>query len=83
MVRTKSLYPEAYKRFGQLLAEERTARGLSQSEVARRLGKPPSAIWKYENCELRLDMIEFIELARVVGFDPLQLMRRLIDENSP
>ncbi|CUW37721.1 putative transcriptional regulator [Magnetospirillum sp. XM-1] len=85
MVRAKSQYPEIYRRFGQLLAEERTSRGLSQSEVARRLGKPPSAVWKYENGELRLDVVEFLAFAKAVGFDPLDLMRRLAvqDEQSP
>jgi transcriptional regulator with XRE-family HTH domain len=77
MVRAKQQYPELYKRFGQLLAEERKARGLSQSEVARRLGKPASAVWKYENGELRLDLVEFIAFARAVGFDPMALVREL------
>jgi len=81
MSRAKAQYPELYRRFGQLLAEERKARAMSQSEVARRLGKPPSAVWKYENGELRLDVIEFVAFSRAVGFDPLELMRRLMDDN--
>ncbi len=78
MVRAKAQYPDLYRRFGQLLAEERKARGLTQAEVGRRLGKPPSAIWKYENGELRVDVVELIALGRAVGFDPLELMRRLM-----
>jgi len=78
MVRAKAQYPGLYRRFGQLLAEERKARGLTQAEVGRRLGKPPSAIWKYENGELRVDVVELIALGRAVGFDPLELMRRLM-----
>lgn len=81
MARSKSQFPELYKRFGQLLAEEREARGLSQSEIARRLSKPSSAVWKYENSELRLDVIEFIALAKAVGFDPLEFMRKLMAED--
>lgn len=83
MVRAKSEYPELYERFVRLLVEEREARGLTQSEVARRLSKPPSTVWKYENSELRLDVIEFIALARAVGFDPLELMSRLMGEVPP
>jgi len=78
MARAKAQYPELYLRFGKLLAEEREARDLTQTEVARRLSKPPSAVWKYENGELRLDMIEYIALARAIGFDPLELMRKLM-----
>jgi transcriptional regulator with XRE-family HTH domain len=80
MARAKSQYPELYLRFGQLLAEEREARGLTQTAVAQRLSKPPSAVWKYENGELRLDMIEYLALARAIGFDPLDLMRKLMAE---
>lgn len=78
MVRAKAQFPELYRRFGQLLVEERKARGLSQAEVGRRLGKPPSAIWKYENGELRVDVVELIALGRAVGFDPVEFMRRLM-----
>ena len=78
MVRAKALFPDLYRRFGQLLAEERRARGLTQTEVGRILGKPASAVWKYENAELRLDVIEFLALAKAVGFDPLELMSRLM-----
>lgn len=78
MARAKQRYPKLYQRFGQLLVEERKAAGLSQSEVARRISKPPSAVWKYENGELRLDMIEFLAFARAVGFDPLEFMQKLM-----
>ena len=78
MARSKSQYPELYVRFGQMLAEEREKRGLTQSEVARRLSKPPSAVWKYENSELRLDVIEFIALAEAIGFDPREMIDRLM-----
>ncbi len=83
MARSKQQYPELYKRFGQLLAAERQARGLSQSEVARRLSKPASAVWKYENGELRLDMIEFLAFAKAAGFEPLEFMRKLIAQDEP
>lgn len=81
MARSKSQFPELYERFSQLLTEEREARSLSQSEVARRISKPPSAVWKYENSELRLDVIEFIALANAVGFDPLEFMRKLMADD--
>ena len=82
MARAKEQYPQLYRRFGQMLAEERQAAGLSQSEVARRLSKPSSAVWKYENGELRLDMIEFLAFAKAVGFEPLDFMRRLMAQDA-
>jgi transcriptional regulator with XRE-family HTH domain len=81
MARSKALFPELYQRFGHLLAEERKARGLTQTEVARLLDKPASAVWKYENAELRLDVIEFLAFSKAVGFDPMEFLRKLTAEN--
>lgn len=83
MSRAKKLHPELYQRLAQLLIEEREARGLTQTEVASRLSRPPSTIWKYENGELRLDVVEYLALARAVGFDPLVLMSKLVDRMEP
>jgi transcriptional regulator with XRE-family HTH domain len=46
-------------------------------EVAAMLGKPQSYIAKVENGERRIDFIETIQLCKVVGLDPLQLVDML------
>jgi hypothetical protein len=38
--------------------------------VAERLGKPPSYVAKYEGGERRLDVLEFLDVAAAIGFDP-------------
>lgn len=52
----------------------REARGISQRELARRLGKPPSFVNKIEQLERRLDILEFIALASALEMDPSALL---------
>jgi transcriptional regulator with XRE-family HTH domain len=47
------------------LARERA--GLSQVEVARRLGKPQSFVSKCESGERRVDVVELRDFARLYG----------------
>jgi transcriptional regulator with XRE-family HTH domain len=57
-------------RYVELIARLRAARerqGLSQAELARRLGKPQSYISKAETCERRIDLIETLECCEALG----------------
>ena len=65
-------------RLQELLVSRRAAAGLSQEEVACRLRRPQSFISKYESGERRLDLVEFIEIAEAIGFDPGKLLAELI-----
>jgi len=49
--------------------------GISQRELARRLGKPPSFVNKIENVERRLDVLEFIAIAEAIEIDSASLLR--------
>lgn len=51
----------------------RAARGLSQREVARRLEKPASFVNKIELLERRLDVVEFVAIARAMEMRPEEL----------
>ena len=52
--------------------------GLRQVDLAQRLGKPQSYVSKMETGERRLDVIEFLVIARAMGTDPLQLIGEVI-----
>ena len=54
--------------------EARTALGVSQRELARRLNKPPSFVNKIELLERRLDVVEFIAIARALEITPQELL---------
>ncbi len=56
----------------------RKAAGLTQHALARRLKKPQSFVAKYEGGERRLDVVEFITIARALDVDPLKLMTMLL-----
>ena len=56
------------------IQKAREEAGLSQREVARRLGFHPTVVGKIERGERVLDVIEFVALARALGVDPLELL---------
>ncbi len=59
------------------MAGSRRQKALTQTEVARRLGKPQSYVSKYETGERRLDVIEFLDVADAIGVRPWALLRGL------
>lgn len=64
----------AYKRFRELLVRERQKAALTQTELSSRLKRPQSFVSKYERGERRLDVVEFGEVARALGTDPVRLL---------
>ena len=58
-----------HRAIGTLLGDARAAAGLSQSEVAKRLGVAQSRIAKLELGTRRLLFVEAVELAEVYGVD--------------
>ncbi|MDP1652214.1 MAG: helix-turn-helix transcriptional regulator [Rhodocyclaceae bacterium] len=74
------LHDPRYASFRALLAAERERVGLTQVEVAGRLRKPQSYVSKYERGERRLDVVEYLDIARVLGIDPLATIKKLIDK---
>lgn len=72
-----SIYSKKYRRFLDLLIRARKEADLTQMEVASRLGRPQSFVSKYENGERRLDIVEFLEVAKAVDCDPVGLIRKL------
>lgn len=70
-------FAEDYERLREMLAEARAASGLTQAQVARRLGRSQSFVSKYEMGERRIDLIEFLALAEVLGLDAGHAIRTL------
>lgn len=59
------------------LREARLAAGLRQVDVARALGKPQSYVAKVERGERRVDLVETLNLCKVIGLDPNKLVKKL------
>lgn len=68
-----------YRSVIDAIKKVRIEQGLSQRELARRLGKPPSFVNKIEQIERRLDVLEFIAIARAMDVVESDLLRRLTD----
>ena len=62
----------------KLLRDLREKAGLTQADVAARLDKPQSFVAKYEGGERRLSAIEFIDIVRALGVEPIAAMRQLV-----
>jgi len=76
----KTIHIERHKRFCELLKARRKAADLTQTVLAKRLGKPPSYVAKYEGGDGRLDVLEFLDVAAAIGFDPCRLLRTLLQK---
>lgn len=73
---------EAHKKFRSLLIEARKQAELTQHELASRLKRPQSFVSKYERGERRLDVVEFGEVAKALGIDPVRFLRRFYREET-
>jgi len=67
---------EAHKRFRELLIVARNDAGITQAELAGRLRRPQSFVSKYERGERRLDVVEFGDVAKALGIDPVRFLGR-------
>ncbi len=74
---TESIYSARYRRLCELLVEARKGQGLSQMALAERLGWLQTAISKYERGERRLDLVEFLDVAKALEIDPHKVIRQL------
>ena len=73
---------EAQRRFRELLVEARKKADLTQVELSSRLKRPQSFVSKYERGERRLDVVEFGEVARALGVDPVRFLAKLYKSTS-
>jgi transcriptional regulator with XRE-family HTH domain len=73
---------DAYQKFRDLLVDARKKAAITQAELSGRLKRPQSFVSKYERGERRLDVIEFGDVARALGIDPLRFLRRFYEGES-
>jgi transcriptional regulator with XRE-family HTH domain len=78
----KTIHNTRYQSLLTLLLEARANAGLTQKELASKLGRPQSFVSKTENAERRLDVIEFMDVCRGLDADPHELLVRLEKLNT-
>ncbi len=75
----RSTQTEHHLMLRELLLATRKAYGVTQAEVAKRLGRPQSFVAKVENGERRLDVVELVSYARAIGAEPLAIIGRVVE----
>ncbi|AZO34144.1 MAG: helix-turn-helix domain-containing protein [Mesorhizobium sp.] len=73
----KTLRSARHQRFLARLISLRKAKGMTQAQVAEKLGRPQSFVAKYEGGERRLDIIEFLDVTVVLEADPCEILLSL------
>lgn len=74
----QSVYTDAYSTLVDVLVSHRRRSGLTQAELAERLGRPQSFVSKVEQRQRRVDVIEFCAIARALEVDPAKLFGELL-----
>ena len=74
----RSVHSEPYKLLLETLIEARTRAGVTQVELAARLGRPQPFISFVERGERRVDVIEFYAIMKALDADPAEAFRELI-----
>lgn len=73
----KSVFSGAHRHVVDALVEARRRSGLTQAEVAQRIGRDQSFISLIENSQRRVDVLEFFALARAMGADPIAMLKEI------
>jgi len=60
------------------MIDTRKRAGLTQHQLAKKIGRPQSFVAKYEGGERRIDVVEFLKIVRAMGADPTAVFRTFI-----
>jgi transcriptional regulator with XRE-family HTH domain len=71
-------FPARQRAIVAALRSARTEAGLSQRALAEALGESTTFIHMIEGLRRDVSVAEFMEIARVLGLDPIELLRRAL-----
>ena len=75
---SKQIYSNQAKRLRDLLVEYRARSGVTQAELASRIGRAQTFVSKVELGERRIDLLELLQLLAVLRADPVEFLERLL-----
>ncbi len=74
----KSIFTGDHQALVETLTLARKRAGLTQEELARRVGKDQSYVSIIERSQRRVDVLEFYALARAMAADPVALFAEIV-----
>jgi transcriptional regulator with XRE-family HTH domain len=74
------MFTPEYRLLLDIVIQERGRSGLTQQELADRLGKPQPWVSYIENGVRRLDILEFVAVMRALGADPEAVFRHYLGQ---
>lgn len=66
-------------RLVQVIVDKRREAGMSQADLAEALNRYQSVVAAIESGGRRVDVVEFLELAEVIGFNPYDVLREVVE----
>lgn len=75
---SKAIHSAQSKRLQDLLIRYRTAAGMTQAELAAKIGRAQTFVSKVELGERRIDIIELLQMLAAMRVDPLVFVAALI-----
>ena len=75
----KSLHDRIYEKLIASLKDARNDAGVTQTELAARIGTDQSYVSKYERCERRLDYVEIRAICVALELEPAKFIKAFED----
>jgi HTH-type transcriptional regulator/antitoxin HipB len=74
----KTLRSPRHVRLVQLIVDKRKEAGLSQADLAEAIDRYQSVVAAIESGGRRIDVVEFLDLAETIGFDPHEVLSQVM-----
>jgi transcriptional regulator with XRE-family HTH domain len=75
---SRTLRSPRHEELRAFLVEQRKKAGLTQAQVASKLGRYQSFVATVEAGERRVDVVELIDFAEAIGFDAREALKRIM-----
>jgi len=75
---SRTLRSRRHEALVAFLIDRREKAKLTQAELVKKLGRYQSFVARVESGQRRIDIIELLDLAEAIGFDPREALKRLI-----
>jgi len=73
----KTIYSACHKALIALIKAERQRAGIRQATLAKQMKKQQNWISRLEKGDRRIDVCQFLQLADLIGFDPVEALRTI------